>query len=112
MTASAVATFTRLSSASDISASEPVSCQATALSASTARPTITLPIAIRMIRLAGAVTMPCLLAGFQRHAVKLQPVTDQAIAQLLGDLLLQRLDLGIDEFDDLAGIHVDEVVVE
>ena len=40
-----------------------------------------------------------------------QPVPDQAIAQPRGDLFLQRLDLGIDEFDDLAGVDIDQVVV-
>lgn len=36
---------------------------------------------------------------------------DQTKAQPLCDLLLQGLDFRIDEFDDLAGIHIDQVVM-
>ncbi len=36
---------------------------------------------------------------------------DQAEAQPLGDLLLQELQLGIDEFDHLARLDVDQMVV-
>ena len=38
-------------------------------------------------------------------------MVDETISQLLGDLLLQGLDLGIDELDHLAGLDVDEVVM-
>src|SRR5690349_17263075 len=44
-------------------------------------------------------------------AVKLHPVIDEAEAELLGDALLKRLQLFVDELDDLAGLDVDQVVV-
>ena len=36
---------------------------------------------------------------------------DEAEAQLFGDALLQQLELVIDEFDDVAGFDVDQMVV-
>ena len=56
------------------------------------------------------------LALFRRGAgdglaVQFQLVTHQFEAQSLGDLGLQPLDLGVEEFDDLAGAGVDQVVV-
>ena len=36
---------------------------------------------------------------------------DQPETELLCDLPLQRFQLGVDEFDDLAGLHVDQVIV-
>src|SRR5215217_1085930 len=47
----------------------------------------------------------------ERHAVEFEAVVDQLVAELAGDGLLQGLDLLVDELDDLAGLHVDEVVV-
>ena len=46
-----------------------------------------------------------------RHAVEFQPVIHQPVAEALGDGFLQGLDLGVDEFDDLAGLHVDQMIV-
>ena len=37
-----------------------------------------------------------------RDAVKLKPVRHELVAMLLGDAALQRLNLLVDEFDDLA----------
>ena len=48
--------------------------------------------------------------AIEPHAVKFHPVIDQAEAQLLGDLALERLEFGIDEFGDLAGLDVDQVM--
>jgi hypothetical protein len=44
-------------------------------------------------------------------AIEFHPVIDEAIAQLFGYLLLQSFKLWIDEFDDLAGLNVDEMIV-
>ena len=44
-------------------------------------------------------------------AVELHAVVDEAEAELLGDALLQRLELVVDELDDLAGLDVDQMVV-
>ncbi len=44
-------------------------------------------------------------------AVKFHTMVDEAIAQLLGDLALQRLELGVDEFDHLAGFDIDQMVM-
>ena len=44
-------------------------------------------------------------------AVQLHAMVDQAEAELLGDLLLKRLQLLIDELDDVAGLDVDQVIV-
>ncbi len=44
-------------------------------------------------------------------AVQLQLVADQFIAQLARDLGLQPFDLGVEEFNDLARLGVDQVVV-
>ena len=38
-------------------------------------------------------------------------MVDQAEAELLGDPLLQRLQLVVDELDDVAGLDVDQMVV-
>src|SRR5580698_5147691 len=46
-----------------------------------------------------------------RHPVELQPVIDELVAELFGDGGLQGFDFLVDELDDLAGLHVDEVVV-
>src|SRR5690606_31019466 len=44
-------------------------------------------------------------------AVEFHAVIDQAIAELLGDLALQGFQFGIDEFEHLAALHVDQVIV-
>src|SRR5690606_29173122 len=44
-------------------------------------------------------------------AVQLQPVIDQLEAELLGDAALQSLDLLVAELDDLAALHIDQVIV-
>ena len=44
-------------------------------------------------------------------AVELHAVVDEAEAELLGDPPLQRLELLVDELDDLAGLDVDQMVV-
>src|SRR3546814_2096496 len=43
--------------------------------------------------------------------MKYHAVIDEAVAEPFGDDLLQRLELRIDEFDDLAGLDVDQMVV-
>ena len=53
----------------------------------------------------------CSAAAVERDAVKLHPVIDEAEAKLFRDLLLQRLELLVDELDDLAGFDVDQVIV-
>ena len=47
----------------------------------------------------------------QRHGIKLEPVIDQLVAELAGDLALQPLDLLGLELDHLAAAQVDQVVV-
>ncbi len=59
----------------------------------------------------GSVSKDGSVLAIEADAVKLHPVIDQPIAELLGNLPLQCLQLGIDEFDDLAGFDVDQVVV-
>ena len=49
--------------------------------------------------------------AFDRHAVKLQLVADQAEPQLAGHPLLQPLDLLVAELDHAAALDVDQVVV-
>ena len=43
--------------------------------------------------------------------VKFQPMADEFVAELCGDLGLQALDLGAAEFNHLAGLRIDEMVV-
>src|SRR5262249_59220089 len=50
-------------------------------------------------------------AGVQRRAEQLEPVADQAKAELARDRFLQPLDLLVLELDHFAGAHIDEVVV-
>ena len=38
-------------------------------------------------------------------------MVDEAVTELLGDLLLQRVELGIYEFDELDALDVDQVVM-
>lgn len=38
-------------------------------------------------------------------------MVDEAIAQPFGNLALQRFEFGVDEFNDLAGLDVDQMVV-
>src|SRR3546814_10157753 len=47
----------------------------------------------------------------ERHAVQFHPVVDQPEAELFGDLLLKLLQFWIDEFDDIAGFDIDQMVV-
>ena len=43
--------------------------------------------------------------------VKLHPVIDQPVTQLLGNLALERFEFGIDELDDFAAFNVDQMIV-
>ncbi len=54
-----------------------------------------------------------LAVGFavQGHAVELQAVADEPVAGLFRDPALQFLDLVVVEFDDLAALDVDQMVV-
>ena len=52
-----------------------------------------------------------LAVAVEGDAVKLHAVVDEAEAELLGDPLLQRLELLVDELDDVAGLDVDQMVV-
>ena len=49
--------------------------------------------------------------GFERHGIELEPVIDEAIAEALGDKILDRLDLLVAELDDLAAADIDQMVV-
>src|ERR1700730_14157311 len=56
----------------------------------------------------------CTRSGFivvQRHAIQFQPVIDQFVAELAGDLGLQFLDLFRGELDHLAVAQIDQVIV-
>src|SRR3546814_20100934 len=44
------------------------------------------------------------ILAIERDAIKLHAVIDEAEAQPLGDLLLELLKLGIDEFEHLSGL--------
>src|SRR5947207_2195832 len=52
-----------------------------------------------------------LLLAATRHGVKFEAVPDQFVAELVGDDLLQLLDLFVAEFDDAAALQIDQVVV-
>src|SRR5213075_436074 len=47
----------------------------------------------------------------ERDAVKLHPVIDETETQLLGDALLERFQLIVDELDDVARLDIDQMVV-
>src|SRR5262249_30615399 len=47
----------------------------------------------------------------QRHGIKLQPMIDQPVTQLLRHLALQGFDLLVLELEHAAGLHVDQMVV-
>src|SRR4051794_10914088 len=47
----------------------------------------------------------------ERHGVEFEPVVDQSVAQLPGDLALQALDLLGLKLDDLAAAKIDEMIV-
>lgn len=47
----------------------------------------------------------------KRDAVQLHTVVDEAEAQALGDPLLKRLELLVDELDDLSCLDVDQMIV-
>src|SRR5262249_5004027 len=83
---------------------------------STSNPAIS-PIARRQIRSLpaneigwGFPRAASILAG-EADSIELHPVIDEAEAEFLRDLLLKLLVLGVDEFDDLAGLDVDQMVV-
>src|SRR5262249_15735075 len=52
-----------------------------------------------------------ILVVVERNAIELEPVIDQAIAELAGDLGLQLLDLLRGEFDHLAVAQIDQMIV-
>jgi len=52
-----------------------------------------------------------LFSVLEGEAEQFEPVPGQAKAELLGDALLQALDVLVLELDDLAGLHIDQVVV-
>lgn len=52
-----------------------------------------------------------LIILFQWDAIKLQAVIDELVAKFPGNRFLKAFDLLIAEFNDLAGAHVNEVVV-
>ena len=52
-----------------------------------------------------------LATAVEGDAVQLHPVIDETEAELLGDAFLQRLELLIDKLDDVAGFHVDQMIV-
>jgi len=52
-----------------------------------------------------------LAIAVEGDAVKLHAMIDEAEAEALGDALLERLQLVVDEFDDVAGLDVDQMVV-
>src|SRR6478609_1510578 len=57
---------------------------------------------------------PCTRSGFlfvERDAIQFQPVIDQFVAELAGDLGLQFLDLLGGELDHLAVAQIDQMVV-
>src|SRR5262249_7805098 len=59
---------------------------------------------------------PSAASGFgllvvQRNGVKLEPVVDQLVAELAGDLALQALDFFRLKLDDLAVAQIDQVIV-
>src|SRR5712671_570283 len=46
-----------------------------------------------------------------RHGIKFEAMPDQLVAELVGDDLLQFLDLLVAELDDPAALQIDQVVV-
>src|SRR5229473_2740476 len=50
-------------------------------------------------------------SGIDRHGKELEAMLDEPVAQSLGDVALQLLDLLVAELDDAAGLQVDEMVV-
>ena len=51
------------------------------------------------------------ILAVEGNAIQLHAVIDQPVTQLFGNDLLQRLKLGIDKFDHLAGFDVDQMIV-
>ena len=49
--------------------------------------------------------------AIEGDTIKFHAVVDEAEPQPFGDHLLQRLELGIDEFDHLARFDIDQMVV-
>src|SRR5690348_454298 len=62
-------------------------------------------------RTARAFRHGALPVAIERDSVELHAVIDEAEAELLGDALLKDLQLVIDEFDDVAGLDVDQMVM-
>ena len=51
------------------------------------------------------------MVSIEGDAVKLHPVIDEPEAELLGNSLLQRFQLVVDELDHLAALDIDQMVV-
>src|SRR5690242_4164776 len=64
-----------------------------------------------MRRIARAFRPGALSVAIERNSVELHAVIDEAEAELLGDPLLEHLELIVDELDDVAGLDVDQMVV-
>src|SRR5690348_912158 len=62
-------------------------------------------------RTARAFRAGALPVAIERDPVELHAVIDEAEAELLGDPLLEHLELVIDELDDVAGLDVDQMVM-
>lgn len=60
---------------------------------------------------AAAMMREPLPVAVEGDAVQLHSVVDEAEPQLLGDPLLKRLKLVVDEFDDFTGLHINQVIV-
>ena len=58
-----------------------------------------------------AVTLLLAFVGVQRNGIKLQSVIDETIAQLAGDGFLEAFDFLIDEFNDLAGAQINQMIM-
>src|SRR3546814_13340498 len=56
----------------------------------------------------GAISVALAIEG---DTIKFHAVVDEPVSEPLGDHLLQRFEFGIDEFDDLARLDVDQMVV-
>ena len=52
-----------------------------------------------------------IISRTQRFGEQFEPVIDQLVTEITGDLFLQSLDLFIEEFDNLASLHVDQMIV-
>ena len=52
-----------------------------------------------------------LAVAVERDAVQLHPMVNEPEAELLGNPPLKRLQLFVDELDDVSRLHVDQVIV-